>query len=75
MEITPAGCDHEIPEHLFMCSRLYIAAFRGYTDEVFSLLAGSSGAAVQPANSSPSPAAQERGTPSFFNYASDSKNL
>ncbi|EAZ18248.1 hypothetical protein OsJ_33789 [Oryza sativa Japonica Group] len=59
MEITPAGCDHEIPEHLFMCSRLYIAAFRGYTDEVFSLLAGSSGAAVEPANSRPSPAAQE----------------
>uniref|UniRef100_A0A0E0R7Q7 Uncharacterized protein n=1 Tax=Oryza rufipogon TaxID=4529 RepID=A0A0E0R7Q7_ORYRU len=61
MEITPAGCDHEIPEHLFMCSRLYIAAFRGYTDEVFSLLAGSSGAAVEPANSRPSPAAQEHG--------------
>uniref|UniRef100_A0A0E0F5B8 PGG domain-containing protein n=1 Tax=Oryza meridionalis TaxID=40149 RepID=A0A0E0F5B8_9ORYZ len=59
MEITPAGCDHEIPEHLFMCSRLYIAAFRGYTDEVFSLLAGSSGTAVEPANSRPSPAAQE----------------
>uniref|UniRef100_A0A0E0F5B7 Uncharacterized protein n=1 Tax=Oryza meridionalis TaxID=40149 RepID=A0A0E0F5B7_9ORYZ len=59
MEITPAGSDHEIPEHLFMCSKLYLAAFRGYTDEVCSLLAGSSGAAVQPANSSPSPAAQE----------------
>jgi hypothetical protein len=76
MEITPAaGSDHEIPEHLFMCSKLYLAAFRGYTDEVCSLLAGSSGAAVEPANSRPSPAAQERGTPSFFNYASHSKNL
>ncbi|XP_006663410.1 ankyrin repeat-containing protein At5g02620-like [Oryza brachyantha] len=61
MEITPAGCDgdHAIPEHLFMCSELYIAAFHGHTDEVINLLeGGSGGAAVDAASSRPSPAAQ-----------------
>ncbi|XP_040384462.1 ankyrin-1-like [Oryza brachyantha] len=61
MEITPAGCDgdHGIPEHLFICPELYMAAFHGHTDEVISLLEGSSGgAAVDAASSRPSPAAQ-----------------
>ncbi|GJN40145.1 hypothetical protein PR202_gb29323 [Eleusine coracana subsp. coracana] len=37
----PASCKEEIPEGMFMCSELYLAAFEGRTQEVIGLLTGS----------------------------------
>ncbi|KAF2910691.1 protein ACCELERATED CELL DEATH 6-like [Oryza sativa Japonica Group] len=50
MELTAAGCErHQIPEHLVMCSELYIAAFEGNTVKVIGLLARSGASAEAPA--------------------------
>uniref|UniRef100_A0A0D9XRQ6 PGG domain-containing protein n=1 Tax=Leersia perrieri TaxID=77586 RepID=A0A0D9XRQ6_9ORYZ len=40
MDLIPAGIEHDIPDDLFMCSKLYIAAFEGHTDQVIALLDG-----------------------------------
>uniref|UniRef100_A0A0E0HYU0 PGG domain-containing protein n=1 Tax=Oryza nivara TaxID=4536 RepID=A0A0E0HYU0_ORYNI len=48
--LTAAGCErHQIPEHLVMCSELYIAAFEGNTVKVIGLLARSGASAEAPA--------------------------
>lgn len=50
MELTAARCErHQIPEHLVMCSELYIAAFEGNTVKVIGLLARSGASAEAPA--------------------------
>uniref|UniRef100_A0A0E0R7S3 PGG domain-containing protein n=1 Tax=Oryza rufipogon TaxID=4529 RepID=A0A0E0R7S3_ORYRU len=58
MEFTHAGCKKKIPDHLFMCSELYIAAYDGQTDEVVRLLGESSGVAVESPTIRATPAAQ-----------------
>ncbi|KAL6592955.1 hypothetical protein ACP70R_049251 [Stipagrostis hirtigluma subsp. patula] len=50
MEHGIASCKEEVPEPLFMCSKLYIAAFEGRTEEVTGLLTGSHGVTAAPAN-------------------------
>jgi hypothetical protein len=62
MEFTHAGCKKKIPDHLFMCSELYIAAYDGQTDEVVRLLGESSGVAVESPTIRATPAAQAAGT-------------
>jgi ankyrin repeat protein len=58
MDLTPAGGERDIPDDLFMCSELYIAAFEGHTDQVIGLLEGSRASAAVAGNGWSSPAAQ-----------------
>ncbi|XP_062198250.1 protein ACCELERATED CELL DEATH 6-like isoform X2 [Phragmites australis] len=58
MERAPAICN-EAPHGLFMCSKLYIAAFEGRTDEITGLLTGSSDVTAAEGNGWPSPRARE----------------
>jgi hypothetical protein len=61
MDLTPAGGERDIPDDLFMCSELYIAAFEGHTDQVIGLLEGSRASAAVAGNGWSSPAAQPTG--------------
>ncbi|KAF0895503.1 hypothetical protein E2562_013598 [Oryza meyeriana var. granulata] len=59
MDLTPSASEHDIPEeYLFLCSKLYIAAFEGNTDQVIGLLQGSSATEADAGNGWSSPAAQ-----------------
>ncbi|KAK3118746.1 hypothetical protein QOZ80_9BG0706330 [Eleusine coracana subsp. coracana] len=56
MEHVPASSKEEATERMFMCSDLYIAAFKGQTDVVIGLLTGSNHATAR--NGRPSSAAR-----------------